>query len=37
MNLCDPIIVMSDGSKLADGNAKDIRNNKDVIDAYLGK
>jgi len=37
MNLCDPIIVMSDGSKLAEGNAKDIRNNKDVIDAYLGK
>ncbi len=37
MNLCDPIIVMSYGSKLAEGNAKSIRNNKDVIDAYLGK
>ena len=36
MNLCDPIIVMSYGSKLAEGNAKSIRNNKEVIDAYLG-
>ena len=36
MNLCNPIIVMSYGSKLAEGNAKSIRNNKSVIDAYLG-
>ena len=31
MNLCDPIIA-SYGSKLAEGNAKSIRNNKEVID-----
>ena len=36
MNLCNPIIVMSYGSKLAEGNAKSIRSNKSVIDAYLG-
>ena len=36
MNLCNPIIVMSSGSKLAEGNAKSIRSNTSVIDAYLG-
>ncbi len=36
MNLCNPIIVMSYGSKLAEGNANSIRNNTAVIDAYLG-
>ena len=36
MNLCNPIIVMSYGSKLAEGNAKSIRNNTAVVDAYLG-
>jgi len=36
MNLCNPIIVMSYGSKLAEGNAKSIRNNTAVVNAYLG-
>tara|TARA_B100000029_G_scaffold237854_1_gene234914 strand:- start:2929 stop:3720 length:792 start_codon:yes stop_codon:yes gene_type:complete len=36
MNLCNPIIVMSYGSKLAEGNAKSIRANNAVVDAYLG-
>ena len=36
MNLCNPIIVMSSGSKLAEGNAKSIRSNTSVVDAYLG-
>ena len=36
MNLCNPIIVMSYGSKLAEGNAKSIRSNTAVVDAYLG-
>ncbi|MQG06532.1 MAG: ABC transporter ATP-binding protein, partial [SAR202 cluster bacterium] len=30
------IIVMSYGSKLAEGNAKSIRNNTAVVNAYLG-
>ena len=36
MNLCNPIIVMSYGSKLAEGNAKSIRSNTSVVDPYLG-
>lgn len=36
MNLCNPIIVMSSGSKLAEGNPRSVRNNPVVIDAYLG-
>ena len=34
--LCDPVIVMAEGSVLATGSAADIRNNDDVIEAYLG-
>ena len=35
--LCDPVIVMAEGSVLATGSAAEIRNNDDVIEAYLGK
>ncbi len=35
--LCDPVIVMADGSVLAQGSAEEIRNNEDVIEAYLGR
>ena len=34
--LCDPVIVMAEGGVLATGSADDIRNNEDVIEAYLG-
>jgi len=34
--LCDPVIVMAEGSVLATGSAAEIRNNDDVIEAYLG-
>ena len=34
--LCDPVIVMAEGSVLARGSAEDVRNNEDVIEAYLG-
>ena len=37
MKICDTIIVMSDGTKLAQGTPKEIRNNEAVIEAYLGK
>ena len=34
--LCDPVIVMAEGSVLAEGSATEVRNNEDVIEAYLG-
>ncbi|MDO5646426.1 ABC transporter ATP-binding protein [Paracoccus sp. (in: a-proteobacteria)] len=34
--LCDPVIVMAAGKKLAQGSAADIMQNEDVIEAYLG-
>ena len=34
--LCDPVVVMAEGSVLARGSAEDVRNNEDVIEAYLG-
>ena len=34
--LCDPVIVMAEGGVLATGSADEIRNNEDVIEAYLG-
>lgn len=36
MKLCDPIIVMSEGKKLAEGSAQEIKRNQKVLDAYLG-
>jgi branched-chain amino acid transport system ATP-binding protein len=36
MNLCDPVIVMSEGKKLAEGTADEIRSNEAVLEAYLG-
>jgi len=36
MNLSDRILVLDYGKKLTEGNAIDVRNNPDVIAAYLG-
>jgi branched-chain amino acid transport system ATP-binding protein len=36
MNLCNPVIVMSEGKKLAEGTADEIKNNEAVLEAYLG-
>ncbi|MFH1288640.1 MAG: ABC transporter ATP-binding protein [bacterium] len=36
MNLCDPIIVMSEGTKLTEGSASQIKSDARVLDAYLG-
>ncbi|MEN0000909.1 MAG: ABC transporter ATP-binding protein [Pseudomonadota bacterium] len=35
--LCDPVIVMAEGSVLAKGTADEVRNNEAVIEAYLGR
>lgn len=37
MENCEHIIVMHQGKVLAEGTAKDIRDNEQVIDAYLGE
>jgi len=34
--LCDEVIVMSEGAKLAQGTADEVRANEEVLDAYLG-
>lgn len=36
MNLCDRIVVISSGKKIAEGIPDEIRKNKEVIDVYLG-
>jgi branched-chain amino acid transport system ATP-binding protein len=36
MGICDRIIVLCSGKKLADGDPEAIRQNREVIDAYLG-
>ncbi len=36
MNLCNPVIVMSEGKKLAEGNPEEIKKDKSVLEAYLG-
>ena len=35
--LCDPVIVMSEGSVLFEGTAEEVKKNEEVIEAYLGK
>ena len=35
--LCDPVIVMAEGSVLFEGTAEDAKNNEKVIESYLGR
>ena len=37
MNICDAIVVLNLGKKLAEGTPRDIQENPDVIKAYLGE
>ena len=36
MGICDKIVVLSFGTKIAEGSPQEIQVNKDVIVAYLG-
>ncbi len=36
MDLSDRVVVLDYGRKIADGTPEEVRNNQDVIDAYLG-
>lgn len=36
MNLCNPVIVMSEGKKLAEGHPDEIKRDERVLEAYLG-
>jgi len=36
MDYCDRIVVMAFGRKIAEGSPEEVRQNRDVIDAYLG-
>jgi branched-chain amino acid transport system ATP-binding protein len=37
MNLCERIVVLNHGQKIAEGLHKEIIENQQVIEAYLGK
>jgi branched-chain amino acid transport system ATP-binding protein len=36
MKLCNPVIVMSEGRKLAEGTPTEVQKKQEVLDAYLG-
>ncbi|MCP5047891.1 MAG: ABC transporter ATP-binding protein, partial [bacterium] len=36
MNLCNPVIVMSEGQKLTEGTPEEVKTDERVLEAYLG-
>jgi branched-chain amino acid transport system ATP-binding protein len=36
MRLCNPVVVMNNGATLAEGSPREVRANREVIEAYLG-
>ena len=37
MNVCERLVILNFGRKIAEGVPDEIRENKDVIEAYLGR
>jgi Branched-chain amino acid ATP-binding cassette transporter len=37
MNVCDELVVLDFGSKIAEGSPAEVRNNPTVVAAYLGE
>ena len=35
--LCNPVIVMAEGSVLFEGSSDEVKNNEQVIESYLGR
>ena len=35
-SLCDPVIVLAEGSVMTEGHMDEVRSNPQVLDAYLG-
>ena len=35
--ICDPVIVMAEGSVLFEGEFNKVKSNEEVIEAYLGR
>ena len=35
--ICDPVIVMAEGSVLFEGKFAEVKSNEEVIEAYLGR
>ena len=35
--MCDPVIVLSNGSVLFEGTSEEVKNNEQVIESYLGR
>ena len=35
--MCNPVIVLSEGSVLFEGSSEEVKNNEKVIESYLGR